>query len=281
VYDDANSSKLDMLSDLKNQAVIYMWFNKITGKVYIGSAIDGKKRLSRYYMPSVLKTNSRIYKNILKYGHNSFIVSILEVLGETKSVSKSDILAREQFYLDWALKTYGLQVLNLLTITNSSLGLKHTLETKAKIAEARSGKLHSTETKDKLSQMHSGENNPFFDKKHTSEFITKLKQRTGEANPMFGKEKSLEFIAHMVKDRSGVNNPMYGKAKSEKTLAKLRKMVWVYDVEKNYKLLGIFPTVMCTKTFHIGYEALTKRLQDGKIHKGKYFSRNPLDKENF
>lgn len=42
--------------------------------------------------PSVLKTNSLIYKNILKYGHNSFSVSILEVLGETNSVSKSHIL---------------------------------------------------------------------------------------------------------------------------------------------------------------------------------------------
>ena len=84
----------------------------------------------------------------------------------------------------------------------------------------------------------------------------------------------------MNKDRSGVNNPMYGKARSEVTLAKLRKMVWVYDVEKNYKLLGVFPTVMCTKTFHISYETLTKRLQDGKIHKGKYFSRKPFDKEN-
>lgn len=69
-----------------------MWFNKITGKVYIGSAIYGKKRLSRYFFPSVLKTNSLIYNNIMKYGHNSFIVSILEVLGETKSVSKSYIL---------------------------------------------------------------------------------------------------------------------------------------------------------------------------------------------
>lgn len=151
-----------MLSDLKNQAVIYMFFNKITGKVYIGSAIDGKARLSRYFMPSVLKANSRIYKNILKYGHNSFSVSILEILGETKNVSKSDILAREQFYLDWALKTYGLQVLNLLTTTTSSLGFKHKLETKAKLAEVRLGKSHTTETKDKLSQMFSAENNPFF-----------------------------------------------------------------------------------------------------------------------
>jgi hypothetical protein len=115
-----------------------------------------------------------------------------------------------------------------------------------------------------------------FGKTHAYEFITKLKQRTGDANPMFNKEKSPEFIAHMNKDRSGVNNPMFGKAKSAETLAKLRKLVWVYDVEKNYKLLGVFPTVMCTKTFHIGYETLNKRLQDGKIHKGKYFSSRSL-----
>lgn len=287
VYDDAKNSKFDMLSDFKNQAIIYMWFNKNTGKVYIGSAIDGKKRLSRYFMPSVLKTNSRIYKNILKYGHNSFSVSILEVLGETNSVSKFYILAREQFYLDWALKTYGLLVLNLLTQTNSSLGLKHTLDTKGKIAEARLGKNHSAETRDKLSKKFSGKNNPFFGifgifgKKHSAEFITKLKQRTGESNPMFNKEKSPEFIAHMNKERSGANNSMFGKAKSEETLAKLRKMVWVYDVEKNYKLLGVFPTVMCTNTFHIGFETLTKRLQDRKIYKGKFFSRKPYDNDNF
>lgn len=256
-----------------------MWFNKITGKVYIGSAIDGKVRLSRYYMPSVLKTNSRIYKNILKYGHNSFSVSILEVLGETGSVSKSHILTREQFYLDWALKTYGLLVLNLLTETSSSLGFKHRLETKAKLAEFRTGKLHSEETKNKLREMFSDKNNPFWGKTHTLEVINKLKQRRGEANPMFNKEKSPAFIEHMNKDRSGVNNPMYGKSKTEETLSKLRKMIFVYDVTNNYKLLGVYPTVVCTRTFNIGYETLSKRLLDGKIHKSKYFfSRNPYDK---
>lgn len=228
-------------------------------------------------MPSVLKTNSLIYKNILKYGHNSFSLSILEVLGESKSVAKSHILAREQFYLDWARETYGSQVLlNLLTETNSSQGFIHSSDSKAKIAAARLGKSHSGETKEKLSQMFSGEENPFAGKKHRPEVIAKLKQRTGEANPMFNKAKSPEFLAHMNKDRSGVNNPMFGKAQSEETLAKLRKMVFVYDVEKDYQLLGVFPTVMCTKTFNIGYSTLSKRLNDGKIHKGKYFARSPL-----
>jgi hypothetical protein len=81
-------------------------------------------------MPSVLKSsNSRIYRELLKYGHDSFSVIILEVVGDSGSVSKVHYLAREQFYLDWALKTYGLSVLNLLIETSSSLGFKHSLET--------------------------------------------------------------------------------------------------------------------------------------------------------
>lgn len=63
---------------------------------------------------------------------------------------------------------------------------------------------------------------------------------------MFNKAKSPEFIAHMYKDRRGVNNPMFGKAKYEETL---RKMVWVYDVEKNYKLLGVFLQLCAQKHF--------------------------------
>ncbi len=65
-------------------------------------------------------------------------------------------------------------------------------------------------------------------------------------------------------------------------LAKLRKMVFslrAYDVTNNYKLLGVYPTVVCTKTFNLAFQTLTNRLLDGKIHKGKYFfSRIPYDK---
>jgi len=255
-----------MLSDLKNQAVIYMWFNKITGKVYIGSAIEGKKRLSRYFMPSVLKTNSRIYKNILKYAHNSFSVSILEVLGETKSVSKSYILAREQFYLDWALKTYGLQVLNLLTETNSSLGLKHTLETKSKIAEARLGKFHSTDTKNKLSQMFSGRDNPFFGKKHTYEFITKLKQRTGEANPMYNKAKSEAFLIQQAK---GKLNPRFGQPISKEELANRYKKIYVYNSKKEL-IKSCASVKSAIKDLHISAKTLRKYRNSDILYKGMY-----------
>lgn len=247
IYDDAQESKLDMLKDFKNKVIIYMWFNKITGKVYIGSSSDGSRRISTYYQPTTLKKRSIIYGPagyITKYGHSNFSVSILEVCGDSKTVDKDQYLAREQFYLDWALKTYGLDVLNIAlrdTIANSSLGHKHTEETLLYLSESRKG----------------------------------------EKNPMFGKAKSEAFKAQQTKDKLGPNNPMFGKLtiKTGETLAKLRKMIFVYDVTDNYKLLGIYPTVVCTRTFHIGYETLSKRLLDGKIHKGKYlFSRNSLQK---
>jgi hypothetical protein len=161
VYNNAKESKSDIVRDFKKKTVIYMWVNNITGKVYIGSGIDGSSRLSRYYLPSVLKSNSRIYKSILKYGHDSFSVIILEVVGDSNSVSKAHCLAREQFYLDWALRTYGLLVLNLLHETSSSLGFKHSLETKKRISAIRTGSKHSVTTIENLRERFSGEKNPF------------------------------------------------------------------------------------------------------------------------
>lgn len=45
---------------------------------------------------------------------------------------------------------------------------------------------------------------------------------------MFGKPKSAAFLAQQTKDKTGANNPMYGVKKSEETLAKLKKMIYVY-----------------------------------------------------
>ena len=65
-----------------------MWFNKDTGRVYIGSGSNGSRRLSTYYQPSILKKKSLIYQSILKYGHKSFSVIILEICGASKDVTK-------------------------------------------------------------------------------------------------------------------------------------------------------------------------------------------------
>ena len=77
MYHDASVSKSDIYKDLKDVSIIYMWFNQITGRVYIGSAVNVSKRLSTYFQPSILGKDGLIYKSILKYGHENFYVIVL------------------------------------------------------------------------------------------------------------------------------------------------------------------------------------------------------------
>ena len=97
---------------------------------------------------------------------------------------------------------------------------------------------------------------------------------------MYNKPKSEAFIAEQLRDKSGYNNPMFGKPKSDQTLAKLRKMIFVYDVTQDYKLLGVYPTVMCTRLFKLSNNTLRKRINNKEIHNGKYFfSKNPYNSD--
>lgn len=109
--------------------------------------------------------------------------------------------------------------------------------------------------------------------KHNIEF--KL-NRTGKLNPMFGKTSSLEFINIQTRDKNGINNPMYGRKKSIKTITKLQKLIYVYNADSS-KLIGIYPTVQCTKNFKTGKGSLTKYVNTNIPFKGKIFSHKQLD----
>jgi len=76
-------------------------------------------------------------------------------------------------------------------------------------------------------------------------------------------------------NKFGVNNPQFGVKKSTETLAKLTKLVYVYDyLTKN--LIGTYSTVQCSKEFKMGKDTLTKYLNNGLPYKNKIFSRNKL-----
>ena len=108
--------------------------------------------------------------------------------------------------------------------------------------------------------------------KHTIEF--KL-NRTGKLNPMYEKTLSAEFIKMQTRNKFGANNPQFGVKKSTETLAKLTKLVYVYDyLTKN--LIGTYSTVQCSKEFKMGKDTLTKYLNNGLPYKNKIFSRNKL-----
>lgn len=79
-----------------------------------------------------------------------------------------------------------------------------------------------------------------------------------------------------TRDKSGSNNPLYGKIKSTLTIAKLTKLVYVYNGREDMSFIGEYSTVNCSKQFNMGKDTLTKYIKNGLAFKGKIFSRNKL-----
>lgn len=90
---------------------------------------------------------------------------------------------------------------------------------------------------------------------------------------MHSREKSPEFLAMQQRDKSGVNNPQFGVIKSAGTIAKLNKMISVYNASDN-SLVGKYATVECKTEFSIGYDTLMKYIKTGKAFKGFIFKRS-------
>ena len=129
-FEDAYSLKDLIVKENKGKSGIYMWTNKITGDIYIEQSSNLALRFKNYFNLSYLKSkeNFIISRALIKYGYSNFSITILEYC------NKSDLLNREQYYLDKLGPKY-----NILKIAGSSLG--HTLseETKGKISKALKG----------------------------------------------------------------------------------------------------------------------------------------------
>jgi hypothetical protein len=131
--------KIEILKANKEKTGIYRWTHIEYGKSYVGSAIDLSKRLKNYYNLSYLeketkKSNSMIYKALIKYGYSSFKLDILEYC--TSSV----LISREQYYIDNLNPYY-----NILKIAGSIKGFKHS---EASIELMRLSKLGRGRTKE-------------------------------------------------------------------------------------------------------------------------------------
>lgn len=155
IYNLSEDKEL-ILKEFKNKSGIYLIHNNVNGKQYVGSGMDLSKRLATYYFPSRLSDNRYISNSILKYGHSNFSVVILYILGNTGLHTKMNILNKEQYHIDLYKP-----VLNLNPTAGSSMGFKHSEESKKLISEFRKGKPLSESTKKRLSILFSSELNPF------------------------------------------------------------------------------------------------------------------------
>jgi len=115
---------------------IYRITCTITGKCYIGSAVNLRQRRKTHFgsLQRGEHHNPKLQAAWKKYGYESFVFDILEL------VMIPDLLtAREQHYLD-ALKPFGERGFNLDPIAGSSLGVKYSQENCEHISIAKRGK---------------------------------------------------------------------------------------------------------------------------------------------
>jgi len=107
------------LIENKGKTGIYRGTNLINSKTYIGSANDLRTRFGVYFSTRrLINSNMDVYKAILKYGYANFKLEIIEYC------NSNVVLLREQYYIDLLKPEY-----NILSITGSTLGYKHTKET--------------------------------------------------------------------------------------------------------------------------------------------------------
>jgi group I intron endonuclease len=174
IYKNFKEDRTNIIKEQKDKIGVYCLVNNINNHVYIGSSINLASRMKNYLNTSFLKNrqnnNMPIIKALLKYGHSNFSLLIIEY------VIPTFLTERETFYITRVIPYY-----NVLKQGYSSLGYKHTTETKKLLSELAANRTHSEETKSLIARALTGENNPFYRKSHSTE----SKIRMIEANSKF------------------------------------------------------------------------------------------------
>lgn len=162
VYLNFKEDRSSILKDQKDRSGVYCLINKINGHSYVGSSINLSSRMRNYLNNSFLKSrqnvNMPIVKALLKYDQSNFTLFIVEY------AEPQVLTIRETHFITSVLPYY-----NVLKQGYSSLGYKHTEETKQLLSELARNRVHSETTKGLIAKALTGENNPFYNKNHSME----------------------------------------------------------------------------------------------------------------
>jgi len=217
---------------LKYKGGIYSFINTVNGNQYIGSAKDFYLRLNEHLDNK--KSNVALQKAFVKYGLDKFNIYIYEYFTyESKIISNKALTNLETTYI----QKFNFETLyNFKAIATSSLGYKHTEESKLKMVEYY---------KDK-------ENHPMFGKNHTKETLAFI-SKPGELNPMFGKKHS-EATKAILSER---NN-------------KYPLGVGIYDLDNNF-IAKFKNNVELANHLNISKVTVGKYLNSNLIYNNSYY----------
>lgn len=162
VYENLKEDRVMIIREEMGKSGVYCLINKVNGHAYVGSSINLASRMRNYLNKAFLKSkqndNMPITKALLKYDQSNFTLLIIEY------VEPEFLVTRETFYITHIIPYY-----NVLKQGYSSLGYKHTEETKRLLSELAKNRTHSEETKSLIARTMTGVNNPFYNKNHSIE----------------------------------------------------------------------------------------------------------------
>ena len=138
---------------------VYCLFNLYNDKYYIGSSINISKRVWEHFNTLTKQThhNRHLQRAYNKYP-NYFIGFVLEDV-----LRAEDLLTKEQYWIDRLDATNHSVAYNICPIAGSSLGVKHSEETRKKLSNLKKGENHYNygkhlpeSTRSKISDWHKG-----------------------------------------------------------------------------------------------------------------------------
>ena len=248
--------------------IVYMYINKVNGKMYIGQTINEQRRKNQHLAASrstYCKNSGQPFIQALKeFGIANFEYIRLFVTKDTDNIVKlKNILEKmEVAYIEYynsiqkgynlteggaGMKGYVLPESSRLRIKEKHTGKIHSLETRMKMSIIQKVVQNRQEVRKRKSLYMSGVNNPMYDI-----------HLNGSLNHNFGKKYSLETRMKISNARKGKGHPVSeetkqkislsnrGKAKSDEHKKKLsdaikgkiieerRKAVLQYDINGNF-----------------------------------------------
>ena len=122
---------------VKKIIAVYKITNTVNGKVYIGSTVDYKTRVSKHKsdLRAGKHCNEYLQRSWSKNGEELFSFTIIEIVDTVAEVSK-----REQYWIDLSKASNREFGYNLKEIAYSNIGYKFSEESKMRMSYAKKGK---------------------------------------------------------------------------------------------------------------------------------------------
>src|SRR5947209_14220940 len=88
-FEDVQHSKKNIYKNLRNKSGVYLFINKITNQLYVGSSLTLSRRMGIhfYHANSNKQTNIVITRAMRKYGLKNFSLAILEFCSRDITIS--------------------------------------------------------------------------------------------------------------------------------------------------------------------------------------------------